>query len=188
MGKAKIEQFLMFPSVYDQLEAEYKEADKRQDRTSEAAKPSGNRSCGIHTLKSVISTENGMNLMECVQKSTLEHAWKLPKPDKKKNGEKCKIPRKARHNTNLQTCPRLVWLQGNQTVNDQAFDSYTILGGPKRYIVTSNRIEDVEKWSKGSESSHRHNSENSSNEKASVDVQKDLLTSRNVSNIFSCSP
>ncbi|KAK7420800.1 hypothetical protein QQX98_002604 [Neonectria punicea] len=317
MGKAKIEQFLIFPSVYDQLEAEYKEADKRQDKTSEAARPPADRSCGIHTLKSVISMENGTNLMECVpyhshsyqrvqrlikelkkrfsgskspedvtmdveasrstvkctsqksynwigppnlqlnlssdhfegswmrtghelglafltavalqtglittavmtvyhqptraligsepkvygfpcyiagsvllslgmatcscavEKSTIEHAWKLPKPDKRKDGGKWKIPRKARRDTNLQTCPRLVWLQGNQTVNDQAFDSYTILGGPKRYIVTSNRIEDVERWSKESESSRRHDSENSSNEKASVDSQKDLHASRN---------
>jgi hypothetical protein len=39
--------------------------------------------------------------------------------------------------------PRLIWLQKSQTVNDQAFDSYAILGGSKRYVLTSSRKEDV---------------------------------------------
>jgi hypothetical protein len=39
--------------------------------------------------------------------------------------------------------PRLIWLQKSQTVNDQDFDSYVILGGSKRYVLTSSRQEDV---------------------------------------------
>lgn len=45
----------------------------------------------------------------------------------------------------LHSCPRLLWLQQDQTVNDQAFGGYTILAGPKRRVVTSRRYEDAER-------------------------------------------
>jgi len=43
------------------------------------------------------------------------------------------------------SCPRLLWLQQNQTVNDQAFEGYVVLAGPKRRVVTSRRVEDPDK-------------------------------------------
>ena len=39
--------------------------------------------------------------------------------------------------------PRLFWLQKSQTVSDQSFGSYVILGGHKRLVLTSSRQEDV---------------------------------------------
>ncbi|KAF1350491.1 hypothetical protein EJ07DRAFT_169205 [Lizonia empirigonia] len=39
--------------------------------------------------------------------------------------------------------PRLLWLQQSQEVNDQSFDGYVILAGPKHHLVTSSRIEDT---------------------------------------------
>ncbi|XPS75928.1 hypothetical protein M3J09_007992 [Ascochyta lentis] len=39
--------------------------------------------------------------------------------------------------------PRLLWLQQSQEVNDQSFDGYAILAGPKHHLVTSSRIEDT---------------------------------------------
>ncbi|KAJ8108493.1 hypothetical protein OPT61_g8136 [Boeremia exigua] len=38
--------------------------------------------------------------------------------------------------------PRLLWLQQSQEVNDQSFDGYAILAGPKHHLVTSS-IEDT---------------------------------------------
>lgn len=40
--------------------------------------------------------------------------------------------------------PRLLWLQQSQEVNDQSFDGYTILAGPKHHLITFSRIEDTE--------------------------------------------
>ncbi|KAJ3540951.1 hypothetical protein NM208_g4824 [Fusarium decemcellulare] len=63
-----------------------------------------------------------------VERSTTEHSWDvLPGSETKDRA------------------PRLLWLQQNQTVNDQAFDGYAILAGPKRRIVTSRRVDDVKK-------------------------------------------
>jgi hypothetical protein len=45
----------------------------------------------------------------------------------------------------LDVCPRLIWLQRGQTVNDQTFEPYAILAGPKRYVVSSSRIEDAKR-------------------------------------------
>jgi len=39
--------------------------------------------------------------------------------------------------------PRLFWLQQSHTVSDQSFDPYVILAGPRRYVITSSRVEEV---------------------------------------------
>ncbi|KAF5012140.1 hypothetical protein FDECE_1789 [Fusarium decemcellulare] len=64
-------------------------------------------------------------IVEC---STAEHSWDVLEEVVTKD-----------------SAPRLVWLQQNQTVNDQAFDGYAILAGPKRRIITSRRVNDVKK-------------------------------------------
>lgn len=40
---------------------------------------------------------------------------------------------------------RLLWIQSEQSVSDQSFDSYAILGGTKPYILTSRRVKNL--WS-----------------------------------------
>ena len=47
--------------------------------------------------------------------------------------------------TAIKRLPRIIWLQQAQSVSDQTFGSYAILGGEKRYILTSSRLEDVQK-------------------------------------------
>ncbi|EEU34422.1 uncharacterized protein NECHADRAFT_102067 [Fusarium vanettenii 77-13-4] len=44
---------------------------------------------------------------------------------------------KARDSDTTKALPRLIWLQCRQSVNDQGFQGYTILAGPKRRIMTS---------------------------------------------------
>jgi hypothetical protein len=46
----------------------------------------------------------------------------------------------------LKTQPRLFWLQQSHTVSDQSFDPYVILAGPKRYVITSSRVEEVKSY------------------------------------------
>ncbi|KAM7212774.1 Ankyrin repeat-containing domain protein [Rhypophila decipiens] len=61
----------------------------------------------------------------CVEHSTTEKVYKVPgkwSPGHTTSGE-------------LDSCPRLLWLQQNQTVNDQEFRGYTILTGPKRRVL-----------------------------------------------------
>ena len=57
-----------------------------------------------------------------IEKSTVEFMWE---PSEKNDA------------------PRILWVQRSQRVNDQTFDSYVLLGGPKDYILTSSRQEDV---------------------------------------------
>ena len=51
----------------------------------------------------------------------------------------------ASSKTAIKRLPRIVWLQKAQRVSDQTFGSYAILGGEKRYVLTSSRLEDVRK-------------------------------------------
>ncbi|KAK0711992.1 hypothetical protein B0H67DRAFT_647319 [Lasiosphaeris hirsuta] len=79
MGKPKITQFLVFPALYDELEAKYTSFDNSHapDRapTATTIKPSPNKSCGIHALRTAASTvpgepgaePGGNRLMECVE-------------------------------------------------------------------------------------------------------------------------
>jgi hypothetical protein len=52
---------------------------------------------------------------------------------------------------------RLFWLQKSQTVSDQSFDSYVILGGSKRYVLTSSREDEVIESRKSNQNSDRGN-------------------------------
>ena len=66
MGQPKLAQFLIFPKEYEDLERQYREADKVN--TTAKSKPPKDTSCGIHSLLTVISTEDGMRdkiLMQC---------------------------------------------------------------------------------------------------------------------------
>ncbi|CAG9996188.1 unnamed protein product [Clonostachys byssicola] len=56
-----------------------------------------------------------------VEHSTIEHSWEIS--DDKDEDSK----------------PRLIWLQQNQTVNDQTFNGFVILAGSKRRVITSRR-------------------------------------------------
>jgi len=53
--------------------------------------------------------------------------------------------RPASSKTAIKRLPRIIWLQQAQRVSDQTFGSYAILGGEKRYVLTSSRLEDVQK-------------------------------------------
>ncbi|VUC35734.1 unnamed protein product [Clonostachys rosea] len=57
-----------------------------------------------------------------VEHSTIEHCWEVSQDDETEERR-----------------PRLIWLQQNQTVNDQAFDGFVILAGAKRRVITSRR-------------------------------------------------
>lgn len=70
-----------------------------------------------------------------VEQSTVENMWKRSK-------EKSS-PSHNKSSRDLDAYPRLMWLQQGQTVNDQTFEPYAILAGPKRYVVSSSRIEDA---------------------------------------------
>ncbi|KAK5659028.1 hypothetical protein OQA88_1115 [Cercophora sp. LCS_1] len=72
-----------------------------------------------------------------VERSTVEKVYNIPKKWRRSRAKKT-------HSVDLASCPRLLWLQQNQTVNDQAFDGYAILAGPKRRIVTSRRGDDID--------------------------------------------
>jgi hypothetical protein len=80
-----------------------------------------------------------------VERNTVEYDWKVL--TKRKAGDES-----APGNSSVSmaqarkaTSPRLLWLQQSQEVNDQAFDGYAILAGPKHHVITSSRIEDTEK-------------------------------------------
>lgn len=57
-----------------------------------------------------------------VERNTTELAWTIPKD-----------------NEDRHSYPNLIFLQKHQTVNDQAFNAYTMLAGPKRRIIASTR-------------------------------------------------
>ncbi|KAK3330422.1 hypothetical protein B0H66DRAFT_527778 [Apodospora peruviana] len=287
MGKPKIAQFLVFPDEYDRLQAEYEKVDRtwRDSKGTRTAKPYKDKSCGIHSLKTVISTERGTRekLMEfgayhsysygiarnslvylddircrlrgllnlssdhfeerrirkrhelflaavvaviiqtgliviavvtvhhpniaailgstnkpwelpcyiagsvlvslgmgicslAVERNTVEHSWKVPK--RVSTVGEPEVGSTAWSNAELKASPRLLWLQQNQIVNDQSFDAYAILAGPKRQIVTSSRIEDTRKRSK------KHESVVGSDSYGSIGNAKDQAHNRDgVSNI-----
>lgn len=80
-----------------------------------------------------------------VERNTVEYDWKVLA---RKNDGNESAPRSipvGRSKAKKSISPRLLWLQQTQEVNDQAFDGYAILAGPKRHIITSSRIEDTEK-------------------------------------------
>ncbi|RSL49481.1 hypothetical protein CEP54_012405 [Fusarium duplospermum] len=89
-----------------------------------------------------------------VEHSTVEHSWEAdncagPKTD----GKKAKIEgKKAKPQDNA---PRLVWVQRYQTVNDQSFQGYVILAGPKRRVITSRRDDDIGKHHASEDSASR---------------------------------
>ncbi|KAK5652908.1 hypothetical protein OQA88_9386 [Cercophora sp. LCS_1] len=78
----------------------------------------------------------GMGLCSlAVEQSTTERSWKVLE---KKSEAEGRTP-----DDELKHYPRLVWIQQGQTVSDQTFEPYAILAGPKRYVITSSRIEDT---------------------------------------------
>jgi hypothetical protein len=84
-----------------------------------------------------------------IENSTVEFKWERHIEDGKtvqqNDKELSQRPEKTddTNGKSFKRYPRLVWLQQCQQVNDQAFDSFAILGGSKRYVITSNRREDV---------------------------------------------
>ncbi|KAF4946652.1 hypothetical protein FGADI_11041 [Fusarium gaditjirri] len=64
-----------------------------------------------------------------VEHSTIEHCWELVKGVE--SPESDALMKKGQ--------PRLVWIQQNQTVNDQAFSGFVILAGAKPRVITSRR-------------------------------------------------
>ncbi|EWZ84241.1 hypothetical protein FOWG_12054 [Fusarium oxysporum f. sp. lycopersici MN25] len=64
-----------------------------------------------------------------VEHSTIEHCWELVKGvETPKDDDLMKKDQ-----------PRLVWIQQNQTVNDQGFSGFVILAGAKPRVITSRR-------------------------------------------------
>ncbi|KAJ4303131.1 hypothetical protein N0V90_002023 [Kalmusia sp. IMI 367209] len=97
----------------------------------------------------------GMSICSyAIESSTVEFMWKRrsrgsgtlePNPAKVRSKRHEQSHRKKSNNeTDDSEYPRLIWLQQSQRVNDQSFSSYVILGGSKRYVVTSSRQEDVQ--------------------------------------------
>ncbi|KAK3312638.1 hypothetical protein B0H66DRAFT_484763, partial [Apodospora peruviana] len=76
-----------------------------------------------------------------IESSTVEFMWKR---NNKKHDVKIVPDARPTPKSMVGQYPRLIWLQQSQRVNDQAFGAYAILGGSKRYILTSSRQEDVE--------------------------------------------
>ncbi|KAI3587286.1 hypothetical protein IWW34DRAFT_875 [Fusarium oxysporum f. sp. albedinis] len=64
-----------------------------------------------------------------VEHSTIEHCWELAKGVESPKGDA--LMKKGQ--------PRLVWVQQNQTVNDQGFSGFVILAGAKPRVITSRR-------------------------------------------------
>jgi hypothetical protein len=73
-----------------------------------------------------------------IEQSSVEFSWTT-------EVEKKPISSHNESSRDLDVCPRLIWLQQGQTVNDQTFEPYAILAGPKRYVVSSSRIEDAQR-------------------------------------------
>lgn len=84
-----------------------------------------------------------------VERNTTEHDWRVLKPDRKDADLEQESDVVTSYKPLVDDCLRLLWLQRTQEVNEQAFDGYTILAGPKNHIVTSSRIEDTKKSSMG---------------------------------------
>lgn len=83
-----------------------------------------------------------------VERNTIEHDWIVLKPNEASMGSKeanvaSEDDRATYYKPEQKNCPRLLWLQRTQEVNEQTFDGYAILAGPKCHIVTSSRIEDT---------------------------------------------
>ena len=77
----------------------------------------------------------GMGLCSlAIEQSTTEKKWRVPESS---DG------RATAAGDKLLIYPRLIWLQQGQTVSDQSFKPFAILAGPKRYVMTSSRKEDV---------------------------------------------
>lgn len=55
-----------------------------------------------------------------------------------------KVVSSSRYKPGLHSSPRLIWLQQNQEVSDQAFNGYAIFAGAKHHVITSSRLEDTE--------------------------------------------
>ena len=72
-----------------------------------------------------------------IEKNTVEWHWQIKG---KERPEPSSVIDKRYPNGSY---PRLVWLQQDQTVNDQAFNGYVILAGAKRRILNSRRIDDM---------------------------------------------
>ncbi|KXX75952.1 Ankyrin-1 [Madurella mycetomatis] len=68
-----------------------------------------------------------------IESSTAEFIW-VP----------CKKNEQAGKETIDKQYPQLIWLQRSQRVSDQTFGSFMFLSGPKHYILTSSRREDVQ--------------------------------------------
>lgn len=90
-----------------------------------------------------------------VERNTIEHSWRVLQNVQQKKELESSSSLTIDQSESFDSSPRLVWLQQTQDVNDQAFDGYAILAGPKRYIVTSSRIEDTEKANRKYNSSAR---------------------------------
>ncbi|KAF1950413.1 hypothetical protein CC80DRAFT_482849 [Byssothecium circinans] len=91
----------------------------------------------------------GMALCSCaIESSTTEFTWK--RRCEGSDGGKSHKTKGEREQEKKNRSPRLIWVQQTQRINDQAFDSFLILGGSKRYIVTSSHREEVERCEQSS--------------------------------------
>jgi hypothetical protein len=67
MGKPKLAQILVFPEEYEKLRREYEIYDRESCDPKASPKSVDDKSCGIHSLRTAISTADGkVPLMRCV--------------------------------------------------------------------------------------------------------------------------
>lgn len=125
-----------------------------------------------------------------IESGTVEYVWERHRNNadtSKANDKKVKSEKPSSHSINPSHA-RVIWLQPSQRVNDQPFDSYVILGGPKRYLITSSRQEDelVHRTSSRQEDELDHGTSNAaeSDEKASSTEQPDESENENVRTSF----
>lgn len=80
-----------------------------------------------------------------IERNTTELEWRVL-PLKKDEGENTsRVVPTSKYKPGIESAPRLLWLQQSQEVNDQAFQGYAILAGPKYHVITSSRLEDAER-------------------------------------------
>jgi hypothetical protein len=125
-GTPKLAQFLVFPESYRELENGFKDFDTVGAKPLKDAKPPADTSCGIHSVLTAVTTEDGARdkpLMECVrmlyrtdfirvdtdsQQHTTATATSLSRAILAGSKSPC-VPTRNRHRTLHQRGPTIFW-------------------------------------------------------------------------------
>ncbi|KAF2728108.1 hypothetical protein EJ04DRAFT_592429 [Polyplosphaeria fusca] len=82
-----------------------------------------------------------------IEQSTREWSWRKAASQEEQLPGTTKEANLARRHPDPSASLQLFWLQQKHTVNDQDFEPFLILGGPKDEILTSSRDLDYDSWS-----------------------------------------